>query len=219
MSAGDLVFLLDVDNTLLDNDRVKHDIQSSIASLVAADRASRFWSLYEEVRGEEGVVNFPETLRRFRRAFPDEARALEIDRAVLTVPFERYLYPHAMEVVARLWTLGEVAILSDGDRVYQPAKIARAGLLFAMRGNVLVYEHKEDHLAEVQRRFPARHYAHVDDRPTLLARTKTGLGPTATTVHVTQGHYASESAPGPPPDISVDRIADLLALDPARFVG
>jgi FMN phosphatase YigB (HAD superfamily) len=219
MRSGDLVFLVDVDNTLLDNDRVKQDIGSAIANLVPADRAARFWSLYEEVRDEEGVVNFPETLRRFRRAFPDEPRAEDVDRTVLSVPFERYVYPHAIEVVARLWTLGDVAILSDGDRVYQPAKIARAGLLLAMRGNVLVYEHKEDHLAEVQRRFPARHYAHVDDRAALLARTKNGLGPMATTIHVRQGHYAAEPPSGPRPDITVERIADLLTLEPARFVA
>ncbi len=213
------MFLLDVDNTLLDNDRVKEDIRSAVASLVADDRATGFWSLYEEVRGEQGVVDFPETLRRFRRAFPDEPRAEDVDRTVLSVPFERYLYPRAMEVVARLWTIGEVAILSDGDRVYQPSKIARAGLLLAMRGNVLIYEHKEDHLAEVQRRFPARHYAHVDDRPTLLARTKLGLGSSATTVHVRQGHYTSEAPSGPPPDVAVERIADLLTVEPARFGG
>src|SRR5258705_1640356 len=217
MRSDELVFLLDVDNTLLDNDRVKADIRRAIAGLVAADRAARFWSLYEDVRGEEGVVDFPETLRRFRRAFPDEARAEDVDRAVLDVPFERYLYPRAMDVVARLWIIGDVAILSDGDGVYQPSKIARAGLLLATRGNVLVYEHKEDHLAEVQRRFPARHYAHVDDRAGLLARTKQGLGSKATTIHVHQGHYASEPAPGPPPDIAVQRIADLLTLRPARF--
>ena len=219
MSSGTLVFLLDVDNTLLDNDRVKEDIRAAIASLVAADRASRFWSLYEEVRGEEGIVNFPETLRRFRRAFPDEPHAEDVDREVLSVPFERYLYPRALEVIGRLWTLGDVAILSDGDRVYQPAKIARAGLLLAMRGNVLVYEHKEDHLAEVQRRFQGRHYAHVDDRASLLARTKQGLGERATTIHVRQGHYASEPPAGPPPDIALERIADLLTLEPARFGG
>ena len=211
------MFLLDVDNTLLDNDRVKEDIRAAIAGLVAADRASRFWSLYEDVRDEQGVVDFPETLRRFRRAFPDEPRAEDVDRAVLSRPFERYLYLRAMEVVTRLWTIGEVAILSDGDRVYQPSKIARAGLLLATRGNVLVYEHKEDHLAEVERRFPARHYAHVDDRATLLARTKKGLGSKVTTIHVRQGHYASEPSSGPPPDIAVERIADLLTLEPARF--
>jgi FMN phosphatase YigB (HAD superfamily) len=215
--SGELGFLLDVDNTLLDNDHVKSDIERGIAGVVATERAARFWSLYEEVRGEESVVDFPETLRRFRRAFPDEPRAEDVDRAVLSVRFERYLYPGAMEVIARLWTLGDVAILSDGDRVYQPAKIARAGLLLATRGNVLVYEHKEDHLAEVQRRFPARHYAHVDDKAALLAHTKVGLGSRATTIHVRQGHYASEPPSGPPPDIAVERIADLLTLDAARF--
>ena len=217
MSSAGLVFLLDVDNTLLDNDRVKQDMQRAVAGVVAADRASRFWALYEEVRGEEGIVNFPETLRRFRREFPDEPRAEEVDRAILNVPFERYLYPRALDVIARLWTLGDVAILSDGDRVYQPAKIARAGLLLATRGNVLVYEHKEDHLAEVERRFQGSHYAHVDDRASLLTRTKEGLGRKATTIHVRQGHYASEPSSGPPPDVIVERIADLLTLDPVRF--
>jgi FMN phosphatase YigB (HAD superfamily) len=214
-----LVILLDVDNTLVDNDRVKQDIGRAIANAVGPARAERFWSLYEEVRNAEGVVDFPETLRRFRRAYPDKVGAEEVDRAVLDVPFERYLYPRALDVVGRFWSLGEVAILSDGDRVFQPAKIARAGLLLATRGNVLVYEHKEDHLAEVQRRFPARHYAHVDDRPSLLARTKKGLGSRATTIHVRQGHYSSEPAAGPPPDIAVERIADLLTLGPARFEG
>jgi FMN phosphatase YigB (HAD superfamily) len=208
-----------VDNTLLDNDRVKKDIAHAIAGFVQADRAARFWSLYEEVRKEERVVDFPETLRRFRRAFPDEPRAEDVDRAVLSVPFERYLFPQALDVIAWLWTLGDVAILSDGDRVYQPAKIARAGLLVATRGNVLVYEHKEDHLAEVQRRFPAGRYVHVEDKAALLSRTKTGLGSRATTVHVRQGHYASEPPSGPPPDVTVERIADLLALDAARFGG
>ena len=213
------MFLLDVDNTLVDNDRVKRDIERAIAGLVAVDRASRFWSLYEEVRADAGVVDFPETLRRFRRAFPDEPRAEDVDRAVLSVAFERYLYPRAMEVIARLWTLGDVTILSDGDRVYQPAKIARAGLLLATRGNVLVYEHKEDHLAEVERRFPARHYVHVDDKASLLARTKVALGPRATTIHVLQGHYAPEAPSGPPPDVTIDAIADLIGVDAGRFAG
>jgi FMN phosphatase YigB (HAD superfamily) len=215
----ELAFLLDVDNTLLDNDRVKADIRRAIADLVSSDRASRFWSMYEEVRADEGIVNFPETLRRFRRAFPDEPRTKEVDRVVLSVPFERYPYPQAHEVIERLWSLGDVAIVSDGDRVFQPAKIARAGLLLATRGNVLVYEHKEDHLAEVQRRFPAGHYVHVDDRAALLARTKDGLGSRATTIHVRQGHYSAEPPSGPSPDIAVDHIGDLLTVAPERFRG
>ena len=213
------VFLIDVDNTLLDNDRAKADVAAAIRALVGPDRAVRFWSLYEEVRNDCGVVDYPETLRRFRRAFPDETRFTDVSRAVFDVPFEKYLYPRALDVIARLWETGEPAILSDGDRVYQPMKIARSGLLLAVRGNVLVYEHKEDHLAEVQRRFPADRYAHVDDKAALLARTKDSLGERVTTVHVRQGRYADEDASGPLPDIVVARIADLMTIPPARLLG
>src|SRR6185503_756116 len=143
----------------------------------------------------------------------------DVDRSVLDVPFERYLYPRALDVISHLWENGEPAILSDGDRVYQPMKIERSGLLLAVRGNVLVYEHKEDHLAEVQRRFPATRYAHIDDKAALLARTKESLGERVTTVHVRQGRYAAEEASGPSPDIVVARIADVMTIAPARLHG
>jgi FMN phosphatase YigB (HAD superfamily) len=211
------VFLLDVDNTLIDNDRAKNDLEREIHALVGPERAAAFWSMYEEVRKESGVVDFPQTLARFRQTFPAEPRTGEMERAMMTLPFERYLYPRALDVIARLWTLGTVVILSDGDRIYQPMKIARAGLLQAAKGNVFVYAHKEDHLAEVQVRFPADRYVHVDDKASLLARTKERLDGRVTTVHVRQGHYATEPPSGPPPDIAVDRIADLLAIDPARL--
>ena len=213
------VFLVDVDNTLLDNDRAKADLASAISDVVGPDRATRFWSLYEEVRSDCGVVDYPETLRRFRRTFPDERRLADLDRVVLDVPFERYLYPRALEVIARLWEDGEPAILSDGDRVYQPMKIERSGLLRAVRGNVLVYEHKEDHLAEVQRRFPAARYAHIDDKASLLARTKASLGDRVKTIHVRQGRYATGVPDGQPPDLVVERIADLLAIPRERLSG
>jgi FMN phosphatase YigB (HAD superfamily) len=211
------VFLIDVDNTLLDNDKAKADVAQAISDLVGPGRATRFWSLYQVVRDECGVVDYPETLRRFRRAFPDEHRLNEVDRAVLSVPFARYLYPRAMDVIAHLWRLGEPAILSDGDRVYQPMKIERAGVLLAVRGNVLVYEHKEDHLAEVQRRFPAAHYVHIDDKAGLLARTRASLGDRVTTVHVRQGHYATNGLNAAPPDIVLERIADVLTIPPERL--
>lgn len=213
------VYLIDVDNTLLDNDKAKADVARAIRELVGADRAARFWSMYEEVRDEGSVVDYPETLRRFRRAFPHEDRLTEVDGAVLGVPFQNYLYPRALDVIAHLWRLGEPAILSDGDRVYQPMKIERAGVLLAVRGNVLVYEHKEDHLAEVQRRFPATHYVHIDDKATLLARTRANLGDRVTTVHVRQGHYAAETPGGEPPDIVVERIADVLTIPRERLSG
>jgi FMN phosphatase YigB (HAD superfamily) len=211
------VFLIDVDNTLLDNDQAKADVALAIRALVGLDRVARFWSLYEKVREEYGVVDYPETLRRFRRTFPEVSRVTDVDRAVLDVPFERYLYPHALDVIAHLWRLGEPVILSDGDRVYQALKIERAGILLAVRGNVLVYEHKEDHLAEVQRRFPADRYVHIDDKAALLALTRAGLGDRVTTVHVRQGHYATEDPGGPPPDIVVELIAEVLTIPKERF--
>jgi FMN phosphatase YigB (HAD superfamily) len=214
-----IVFLIDVDNTLLDNDRAKADVARAIAELVGPERAARFWSLYEEVRRDCGVVDYPETLRRFRRTFTDERRLADVDRAVLDVAFERYLYPRALDVIAHLWRLGEPAILSDGDRVYQPMKIERAGILLAVRGNVLVYEHKEDHLAEVQRRFPADRYVHIEDKAALLAHTKASLGDRVTTIHVRQGHYATEAAAGVAPDVIVERIADVLTVSPSRLTG
>jgi FMN phosphatase YigB (HAD superfamily) len=214
-----IVFLIDVDNTLLDNDRAKADVARAIAELVGPERAARFWSLYEEVRRDCGVVDYPDTLRRFRRTFTDERRLADVDRAVLDVAFERYLYPRALDVIAHLWRLGEPAILSDGDRVYQPMKIERAGILLAVRGNVLVYEHKEDHLAEVQRRFPADRYVHIEDKAALLAHTKASLGDRVTTIHVRQGHYATEAAAGVAPDVIVERIADVLTISPSRLTG
>jgi FMN phosphatase YigB (HAD superfamily) len=214
-----IVFLIDVDNTLLDNDRAKADVARAIGELVGPERAARFWSLYEEVRRDCGVVDYPETLRRFRRTFTDERRLTDVGRVVLDVPFERYLYPRALEVIEHLWELGEPAILSDGDRVYQPLKIERAGILLAVRGNVLVYEHKEDHLAEVQRRFPADRYVHIEDKAALLAHTKASLGDRVTTIHVRQGHYATEAAAGVPPDVIVERIADVLTISPSRLTG
>ena len=120
-------------------------------------------------------------------------------------------------MISHLWENGEPAILSDGDRVYQPMKIERSGLLLAVRGNVLVYEHKEDHLAEVQRRFPAARYAHIDDKSPLLARTKASLGDRVQTIHVRQGRYATQSPAGPQPDIVVDKIADVLAIPRERL--
>jgi FMN phosphatase YigB (HAD superfamily) len=215
----DLVFLVDVDNTLIDNDRVKRDIATAVARAVGPELADTFWRIYEDVRRECGVVDFPETLRRFRMRDRGDARTSRVDRVVLAMPFARYLFPGARQVLERLSSLGEVAILSDGDRVYQPAKIARAGLLLAVRGNVFVYDHKEDHLAEVERRLPATHYCHVDDKRELLAHTKERLRDRVTTVHVRQGHYAADPSEGPPPDISVDRIADLRRVAASSFAA
>lgn len=206
-----LVFLFDVDNTLIDNDGVKADLQTQIESLVGADRGARFWALYEEVRAEQDYVDVPRTLEHFKAAFPGERHFAQVAALLLCYPYERSLYAGAHEAVAHVKRLGAVAILSDGDPVFQPAKIARAGLADAVDNNVLVYAHKEQHLDEVLQQFPAERYVIVDDKPRVLAAIKSLLGEQVLTLHVRQGKYAyaAENDLSPAPDIRVEAIADL----------
>ncbi len=214
-----LVLLLDVDNTLIDNDAAKSFLEGEVRALLTEERAIRFWHIYEEVREERSFVDYLETLERFHLAFPDEREPARLDRAVYDLPYQRFLYPATLAVIERLWSLGTPAVLSDGDPLYQPMKIARAGIDAAVRGNVLVYAHKEAHLTEVLSRFVADHYAVVDDKAPILGRVKRALGERVTTVHVRQGHYAAEPSPDRPPDVSLAGIDGLLALPAAALSG
>ncbi|GAC1314222.1 MAG: hypothetical protein NVSMB2_03320 [Chloroflexota bacterium] len=217
--SGSLAFLFDVDNTLIDNDGVKADLQVQIERLVGPDRGARFWALYEEVRCEQDYVDFPRTLERFHAAFPDERQFGHIASLLLCYPYERSMYAGAREAIAHAKRLGSVAILSDGDPVFQPAKIARAGLANAVDNNVLVYVHKEEHLDEVLRRFPAERYVIVDDKPRVLAAVKSVLGERLVTLHVRQGKYAqvAEHELSPAPDMTIEAIADVQHLQPRDF--
>lgn len=208
-------FLFDVDNTLLDNDRVRHDLTEAIGRTVGAARGARFWELYEAIRRERDYVDFPHTLQRFTRSFPDEPGFPALADAVLGYPYRSAAFPGAHEVLRRAGEAGRAAILSDGDPVYQPAKIARAGLAELVGGRVFVFAHKEDNLDEVERRLPAERYVLVDDKPRILAAAKERLGDRLLTLHVCQGKYAhaAEHDAFAPPDRSVDAIADLLDLD------
>ena len=206
-----LAFLLDVDNTLLDNDALKAHYQRELRRIAGDHGARQFWEVYEQVRAASGVIDYPATLARFLDEHPGLSAA-SIEHVIMDAPFTRYVYPGALAVIERIWDGGEPVILSDGDLVYQPRKIERAGLAAAVRGNVLVYPHKQDHLEEVLSRFPADHYVQVDDKASLLATTKRQLDGRVTTVHVRQGHYAVDPPQGPPPDLTIDRIADLAAL-------
>jgi len=211
------VFLLDVDNTLLDNDAAKAELERRILAALRPDRAARFWAIHEDVRRESGVVDFLETLRRFHAIFPDADEA--IDRIVLEFPYERFRYPAALAVIAHLGTLGTPVILSDGDPSYQRRKIERAGLADAVRGRLFVTDHKEERLAEVMRRYPADHYVLVDDKAAILSHVKARLDGRVTTVHVLQGHYAGDPPDGPLPDVVVQRIADLADLPGDRLAA
>jgi hypothetical protein len=213
VSASQLVSLFDVDNTLIDNDHVKDDLDQHIVALIGPERAARFWELYEEVRHERDYVDFPGTLARYQAQFPNEHGFPRLADLVLCCPYAGWVYPGALETIAHLRALGPAVILSDGDPVFQPAKIARAGLAAAVNDNVLVYIHKEDHLDQVQRLFPARRYLLVDDKPGILARVKPLLGDRVLTVQVMQGKYAhADQRLEPPPDVRLPAIADLARL-------
>jgi len=219
-AGAPIAFLFDVDNTLLDNDRVRRDLVAAIDRTVGAERGARFWELYEEIRRECDYVDFPHTLERFTQTFPDELGFPALADAVLAYPYRSAAFPGAHEVLRRAATIGRAAILSDGDPVYQPAKIARAGFADEVAGRVLVFAHKEDHLDEVERRLPAERYVLVDDKPSILAAAKERLGDRLITLHVCQGRYAhaAEHDTLPPADRSVDAIADILDLDLTTFL-
>lgn len=219
--ARDVAFLLDVDNTLLDNDRFAADLGARLEQAFGTAERDRYWRIYGELRDAFGYADYLASLQRFRVGLEDDPQLLQISAFLLEYPFEERLYPRALEVIAHLRTLGAPAVLSDGDVVFQPRKIQRSGIWAAVEGRVLIYPHKERRLEAVQRRCPASHYVMVGDKPRLLAAMKRSLGERLTTVFVRQGHYAAESAGraiDPPPDLSLERIGDLLDCDLSPFL-
>ena len=220
MTAPDrsLVFLLDCDNTLLDNDALKADLDTRLGKLLGTELNTRFWDLYEEVRRDTDVVNYPVVLDRFAQHCPDIALYDQARAIIMDYPFAERLYPDTMAVLAHLRTIGIPAILSDGDPIYQPLKIERSGLAAAVEGRVLIYIHKEDHLDEVMERWPAPMYVPVDDKRRILAAIKRLHPARFVTVHVRQGHYAAEPVSyAPAPDLDLPGISDLLRYTSADF--
>ncbi len=210
--AAALVFLLDVDNTLLDNDRFGAELGDTVATAFGAEQRDRYWAIYGELRDELGYADYLGALQRFRSGLDNEPALLQMSKYLLEYPFEQRLYPHALETIAHLRTLAPTAILSDGDVVFQPRKIQRAGIWAAVRGEVLIYIHKQRMLVAVQQRYPAAHYVMVEDKPQLLADMKRQLGERITTVFVRQGHYAAEGEHEriePPPDHTIACIGEL----------
>ena len=210
-----IAFLLDVDNTLLDNDAAKKEIEARIRTILPSGQGRRFWELYETVRHEREFVDLPATVARFAAEHPGAA-AEALLPMLQTFPYALQVYPGALTVLAGLRRLGAVGILSDGDPVFQPDKIARAGLAAAV-DRVFVYVHKDRMLDDVLTQLPADRHVFVDDRAVILGRIKAQLGPAAVTVHVRQGHFADDPpSPGQSaPDHVIDRIADLAPLAPS----
>jgi len=217
-----LVFLLDVDNTLLDFDYVKSDLDEHIRVQMGDTLTTRFWDIYEQVRQESGVVNIPLALSRLREQTPlselDEQTYLHVQSLFNNYPFINALYPHALETLRYLRTLGLTVIVSDGDLYFQTEKIFHSTLAETVEGRVLIYTHKQEHLQEILKQYPADHYAMIDDKPEILADSKAILGNELTTVFVQQGKYAKEQLPATfTPDISVRKIGDLRNYSAEQF--
>ncbi|HYK25074.1 MAG TPA: HAD family hydrolase [Steroidobacteraceae bacterium] len=208
-----LVFLVDVDNTLLDNDALVEDLMQHIERECGATSRDRYAQILEQVRSRLGYVDYLGALQQYRAEHVDDLRLLEISTFLIEYPFASRLYPAALEVLARLRSLGTTVILSDGDVVFQPRKVRCSGLWDAVDGRVLIYIHKETMLDAVEHRYPARHYVMIDDKIHILHAIKSAWQDRVTTVMPRQGHYAHDPrllAANPPADVTVDHIADLL---------
>ena len=216
------VFLFDVDNTLLDNDRVITDLRRYLTREIGTGCAEQYFTIFEQLRTELGYADYLGALQRYRIAFPHDPRLIAISSYLVNYPFANRLYPGSLDVLERLESFGPTVILTDGDVVFQPRKIERSGLGAAVGDRVLVYIHKERELHDVVRRFPADHYVLVDDKLRILAAVKQVWGARVTTVFVRQGHYAHDPeilANYPPADLAIERIGDLLDYDPPTLLG
>jgi len=216
-----LVFLIDLDNTILNNDGVKQDIETKMLEILGERLAGRFWHYYEAVRDDVDYIDFFESIRRLRDENPGDAEA--VDRALdalMDWDFHPRLFPGAIETVLHLKSLGLPVVLSDGDPIFQPMKIHQCGVTQAVDGRVLIFVHKEKYLPAVRARFKADHYVLIDDKPGILMRSKAALGDRLTTVHVMQGKYATDPkhAVDYRPDIVVQNFSDLLARTAADFL-
>ena len=210
-----MVFLFDVDNTLLDNDRVTADLKKHLEREVGPERAQHYWTIFEQLRTELGYADYLGALQRYRREYPHDLHLLTVSRFLVNYPFANRLYPNSLDVLEHVKTWGTPAILSDGDVVFQPRKVDCSGLHDAVEGNVMIYVHKEQELADVEQRYPAEHYVLVDDKLRILAAVKQIWGARVTTVFVRQGHYALDPkviSEYPVADKTVERIGDLLNL-------
>jgi transaldolase len=217
-----LVFLLDVDNTLLDNDRFAEDLSARLQQAFGSAGHDHYWSIYTALRDRLGYADYLGALQAFRDGRDDDPALLWMSAFLLDYPFAQRLYPRALEAIAHLQTMGLAVMLSDGDMVFQPRKVQRSGIWDAVGGEVLIELHKEHALAAVQRRYPAAHYVMVDDKPQLLAAMKQVLGAQLTTVFVRQGHYALEALAGtldPPPDRCIERIGELIDFELPHFLA
>ena len=221
-NAGGIVFLFDVDNTLLDNDAIQEDLGNYLEAQFGRASRERYWAIFEALRAQLGYADYLGALQRYRLENLDEPQLLSVSSFLIEYPFAARLYPGALAALARCARLGTTVILSDGDVVFQPRKVHRAGLWDAVGGRVLIYLHKEQMLDAVARRYPAAHYVVIDDKLRILAAVKHAWGERVTTIFPRQGHYARdprELAAYPPADLTLEHIGELARCDLSLLPG
>jgi FMN phosphatase YigB (HAD superfamily) len=220
-TENNVVFLFDVDNTLLDNDHVTSDLKRHLEEQVGHDRQQLYWEFFEQLRTELGYADYLGALQRYRLQYPREPGLLTVSHFLVNYPFATRLYPDSLDAVEHVKQWGKAVVLSDGDVVFQPLKVERSGISETVDGNVLIYVHKEKELDDVEHRFPADHYVLVDDKLRILTAVKNIWGARVTTVFPRQGHYAHDPkilAGLPPADITVERIGDLCGYALESFL-
>lgn len=217
-----IVFLFDVDNTLLDNDRVSKDLRAFLEKEVGIERSNRYWEIFEALRSELGYADYLGALQQYRLENPYDSHLLAVSTYLINYPFANRLFPNSLDVIEYCRQFGKVVILTDGDVVFQPRKVECSGLYEAVEGNILIYIHKELELADVMRRYPTEHYVLVDDKIRILTAVKKSWGAKVTTVFPRQGHYAldeKEVSKYPNADITLERIGDLLEIKIESLMG
>jgi len=222
MPPSEVVFLLDVDNTLLDNDRVGRDLRRHLDQAFGSERQQQYWEIFEQLRIELGYADYLGALQRYRTENLHDSKLLATSLYLVDYPFANRLYPGSLDVIDRLNTWGPTVILSDGDVVFQPRKVERSGLWEAVEGRVLIYVHKEQALDDVEALYPSGHYVMVDDKLRILTAMKKVWGSRLTTVFPRQGHYALDPsilATYPPADVTIERIGDLVDYDLTTLLG
>ncbi len=216
MPDAKIVFLFDVDNTLLDNDRVTADLKRHLETEMGPDRARHYWEAFEQLRTELGYADYLGALQRYRLQYPHDARLLEVSYFLISYPFANRLFPGSIDAVEHAQQTGPAVILSDGDVVFQPHKVYRSGLYEVFQGKVLIYIHKEQELGHIEELYPAEHYVVVDDKLRILTAIKDVWQSCVTTVFVRQGHYAHDEeaiAKYPPADVTMERIGEFVGFD------
>jgi hypothetical protein len=217
-----LVFLFDVDNTLLNNDHVTADLKNHLQQQVGPERQQRYWDIFEQIRTELGYADYLGALQRYRIEYPHDPGLLTVSHFFINYPFATRLYPDSLDAIEHVKQWGKAAVLSDGDVVFQPLKVERSGIYEAVNRNVLIYIHKEKELEDVEHRCPADHYILIDDKIRILTDVKKIWGDRVTTVFPKQGHYALDPKivnAYPPADITISRIGELLNYEEKSFLG